>query len=115
MGQVAQASACGRLLQAGVLHAMQVGRLRWIAISVALLSSTLNYLDRQLLAAAAPTLKSEFHLSNAEYGQLLAVFSIVYASTAPFAGAFIDRVGLNVGVSVAVLTWSIASAATGLT
>ncbi|MBZ5601944.1 MAG: MFS transporter [Acidobacteriia bacterium] len=90
-------------------------RLRWVAIIIAMLSSTLNYLDRQLLAASAPALKMEFHLSNTEYGKLLSVFSIVYAVTAPFAGAFIDRVGLNAGVSIAVLTWSLAGAMTGWT
>jgi ACS family hexuronate transporter-like MFS transporter len=94
---------------------MLAARLRWIAIIVALFSSTLNYLDRQLLAAAAPALKGEFHLSNHEYGQILSIFSIVYAATAPFAGVFIDRVGLNAGVSIAVLTWSLAGAATGFT
>jgi ACS family hexuronate transporter-like MFS transporter len=88
---------------------------RWLAISVFLFSSTLNYLDRQLLAAVAPSLKSEFHLTNHQYGQVLSVFSLVYATVAPMAGLFIDRVGLNVGVSVAVLLWSMAGAATGLT
>src|SRR5258706_3094233 len=94
---------------------MTRARLRWIAIGVALLSSTLNYLDRQLLAAVAPSLKTEFHLTNHEFGQVISVFSIVYAAVAPLAGIFIDRVGLNAGVSIAVLTWSLAGAATGLT
>jgi ACS family hexuronate transporter-like MFS transporter len=89
--------------------------LRWVVISVALLASTLNYLDRQLLAAVAPSLKTEFHLSNNDYGQIVSVFSIVYAVTAPLAGLFIDRVGLNAGVSIAVLVWSLAGAATGFT
>ena len=48
---------------------MQTGRWRWIAISVFVISSLLNYLDRQLLAAGAPSIKSEFHLSNAQFGQ----------------------------------------------
>jgi len=89
--------------------------LRWVAIGVVLFSSTLNYLDRQLLAAAAPALKGEFHLSNLEFGKLISVFSFVYAAMAPFAGFFIDRVGLNAGVTIAVLTWSLAGAATGFT
>lgn len=88
---------------------------RWIAISIFLFSSMLNYLDRQLLAAVAPALKGEFHMSNHDYGQVVSVFSIVYALTAPFAGVFIDRVGLNVGAAVAVLVWSGAGALTGLT
>jgi ACS family hexuronate transporter-like MFS transporter len=89
--------------------------LRWLAIGVFVLSSTLNYLDRQLLAALAPTIMSEFRLSNFQYGQIHSVFSIVYALMAPLAGAFVDRVGLNVGMSVSVLLWSLAGVATGLT
>jgi ACS family hexuronate transporter-like MFS transporter len=75
----------------------------------------LNYLDRQLLAAVAPSLRSEFHLSNHQYGQILSVFSILYAVVAPAAGWFIDRIGLNAGIGIAVLVWSLAGASTGLT
>ena len=89
--------------------------LRWVAISVFLLSSTLSYLDRQLVAALAPTLMNEFHLSNFEFGEIASVFSIVYALTAPAAGLFIDRAGLNAGATISVIAWSLAGAATGLT
>jgi ACS family hexuronate transporter-like MFS transporter len=88
---------------------------RWIAITIFLFSSMLNYLDRQLLAAVAPALRSEFHLTNHQYGQVVSVFSILYALTAPMAGLFIDRVGLNLGAAVAVTVWSAAGALTGLT
>lgn len=88
---------------------------RWFAIFVFIFSSMLNYLDRQLLAAVAPSLRTEFHLSNHQYGQILSIFSIVYAFVAPAAGWFIDRVGLNAGVSIAVLVWSLAGASTGIT
>ena len=90
-------------------------RLRWLVLSVFVLSTALNYLDRLLLAALAPTLKSEFHLSNAQYGGVISVFSIVYALTAPVAGWFIDRVGLNAGITVSMAVWSLAGMATGLT
>lgn len=89
-------------------------RLRWLAIGVFLFSSTLNYLDRQLLAAVAPLLRGEFHLTNEDYGLLLTGFSVMYALTAPFAGLFIDRVGLNTGISTAVAVWSLAGMSTGL-
>jgi ACS family hexuronate transporter-like MFS transporter len=92
---------------------MTSSRLRWLAIVVFLLSSTLNYLDRGLLNALAPTVMSEFHLDNYQYGLVLSVFSIVYAFTAPLAGIFIDRVGLNIGSSLAVSIWSLAGVATG--
>jgi len=90
-------------------------RLRWLAVGIFAISSLLNYLDRSLLPAVAPSLMGEFHLSNYEYGWIIAVFSLVYAVVAPLAGLFIDRIGLNGSVSVAVVVWSIASVATGLT
>ena len=88
--------------------------LRWVAITVFLFSSTLNYMDRQLLAAVAPTLRGEFHLSLEQYGLLVTGFSIAYGLTAPFAGLFIDRIGLNRGISIAVAGWSLAGMSTGL-
>jgi ACS family hexuronate transporter-like MFS transporter len=90
-------------------------RLRWLVLSIFVLSTALNYLDRLLLAALAPTLKSEFHLSNTQYGGVISVFSIVYALTAPVAGWFTDRVGLNAGITVSMAVWSLAGMATGLT
>jgi ACS family hexuronate transporter-like MFS transporter len=86
--------------------------LRWLAVGMIAASSMLNYLDRYLLAAAAPAIKQEFHLNNTEYGYLGTAFSLVYALTAPLAGLFIDAVGLNVGVTMAIALWSLAAAAT---
>jgi ACS family hexuronate transporter-like MFS transporter len=82
-------------------------------IGVFVLSSALNYLDRQILAALAPLLRSEFSLSNAGYGAVLAAFSIAYAVASPLAGLLIDRFGLNRGISAGVGLWSLASVATG--
>lgn len=88
--------------------------LRWAAMGVFVLSSTLNYMDRLLLAAAAPLLERDFHLTNRDYGLILSAVSIAYAFAAPAMGLFLDRVGLNLGVSIAVAFWSVAGAATGL-
>lgn len=88
--------------------------LRWVAMGVFVLSSTLNYLDRLLLAAAAPLLERDFHLTNRDYGFALSAVSIAYAVSAPMMGLFLDRVGLNLGISISLAFWSIAGAATGL-
>lgn len=88
---------------------------QWMAIVVFTLFAALNFLDRQLLAAVAPTIIDEFGLTNAAYGTLLAAFSITYMAAAPLAGLFVDRVGLHLGAMIAVGAWSIAGAATGLT
>lgn len=76
------------------------------------LSSVLNYLDRQLLPALAPVLRRQFALGHRHYGLILAAFSVSYATAAPLAGLFIDRVGLTLGISAAVGLWSLAGAAT---
>ncbi len=89
--------------------------LRWVVIGVFAFSAALNYLDRQILAALAPVLRAEFDLSNADYGSVIAVFSIAYAAGAPLAGLFIDHFGLNRGISFGVGLWSVAGIATGCT
>jgi len=95
--------------------ATRASYLRWVAVGIFDLSSALNYLDRQLLAAVAPTLKAEFHLNNAQYGQVLSVFSTVYALVAPFAGWFVDWAGLTLGTIIAVTVWSLAGSLTAVT
>jgi ACS family hexuronate transporter-like MFS transporter len=88
-------------------------RLQWVAIGVFVLSATISFLDRQLLAAVAPALKGEFGLSNLRYGELIAAFSLVTAVVAPLMGLFLDFIGLDVGMCVAVAFWSLAGIATG--
>jgi MFS transporter, ACS family, hexuronate transporter len=91
-------------------------RLRWIAVLVFVLSSVLNYLDRQVLATMVDIwrLRPEFPFNYSDYGLLLSVFSIAYAVAAPFMGLFLDRVGLNRGITLSVALWGVASAGTGL-
>jgi ACS family hexuronate transporter-like MFS transporter len=88
---------------------------RWVAISVFILASVLNYLDRQILATMADIWRArpEFPFTDSDYGLLLSVFSIAYAVSALFVGWFIDRVGLNRGTIAAVALWAVASFGTG--
>lgn len=96
-------------------HSDSGARLRWVVLAVFVLSSAINYLDRQTLATLAPLLRKEFALSNEQYGWILAVFSVTYAAAAPFAGLLIDRIGLNRAISLVVGVWSCAGIATGFT
>ncbi len=93
----------------------KVSKYRWLVLSVFVLCSAINYLDRQTLATLAPLVRADFHLSNAQYGLILAVFSIAYAACAPFAGLLIDRIGLNRAIGLAVGLWSCAGICTGFT
>ncbi|HTW68006.1 MAG TPA: MFS transporter [Bryobacteraceae bacterium] len=88
---------------------------RWVAISVFIFASVLNYLDRQILATMVDIWRAhpEFPFTYDDYGLLLSVFSIAYAVSALFVGWFVDRVGLNRGAGLAVTVWAIASFGTG--
>ena len=88
---------------------------RWLAIGVFVCASFLNYLDRQLLPALKPDLATEFQITNADFGWMLSVFSIIYALSAPFMGLLIDRVGLHWGITIALGGWSLITIATGYT
>jgi MFS transporter, ACS family, hexuronate transporter len=87
--------------------------LRWLAVGVLTLSTALSFVDRQVLAALAPHLREQFHLSYQGYGWVVTAFSLSYALFAPVAGLAIDRVGLSVGVTAVVGLWSMAGIATG--
>jgi ACS family hexuronate transporter-like MFS transporter len=89
-------------------------RWRWFAVAVFVLSSTLNYLDRSLLNVLAPLIMAELHFNQTRFGFLLSAFSIAYAVSTLVAGWFLDRVGINRGISAAVSWWSAAALCTGL-
>ena len=88
---------------------------RWVAITVFISASILNYLDRQILATMVDIWRTrpEFPFTYDDYGLLLSVFSIAYAVSALFVGWFVDRVGLNRGAAWAVALWAVASFGTG--
>lgn len=77
---------------------------------VATLVMTVSYIDRQALAALAPTVCEALVISDTQYGWLVASFSFAYLVGAPFAGALLDRVGARRGLVMAVLAWSVVAA-----
>jgi ACS family hexuronate transporter-like MFS transporter len=89
---------------------------RWIAITIFVFSGVLNYLDRQILATMVDIwrTKPDFPFTYEDYGLLLSVFSLAYAVSAPFMGWFLDKAGLNRGISISVFVWSLASIGTGM-
>jgi MFS transporter, ACS family, hexuronate transporter len=92
-----------------------LSRRRWLVLGIFVLSSAINYLDRQTLATLASVVRHEYSLSNRDFGFIITAFSLTYAATAPFAGLLIDRIGLNRAIAAAVAVWSLAGIATGFT
>ena len=85
-----------------------------LLVALLLGSTTLNYIDRQVLSVLAPVLRDEFHLSNAQYAGILNAFMITYALGMPAAGWVLDRIGVGRGLTLAVTWWSFAGMLTAL-
>lgn len=83
-------------------------------MSVFVLASTVNFLDRSILNTLAPLIRNEFHLNNEQFGWVISAFSLSYALASPFMGYLMDGHGLNIVISAAVGLWSLAGFATGL-
>lgn len=66
----------------------------------------LNYIDRSVLNAVQPLIQSEFHVSDAQAGQLTTVFLIFYTVAAPFMGPLADRYSRKLIVVVGAIAWS---------
>jgi ACS family hexuronate transporter-like MFS transporter len=71
---------------------------------------SVSYIDRQTLAALAPTVRDALHISHEQYGYVLAAFSLAYLVGAPLAGVLLDRTGARKGLVFSVLAWSAVAA-----
>lgn len=74
----------------------------------------INYVDRGSLATAAPLLKDELQLSNAQIGMLLSAFFWSYAPLQLVAGWAVQRWDVRYVYAVGLAIWSLATALTGL-
>jgi ACS family hexuronate transporter-like MFS transporter len=86
----------------------------WAVAVVATLVMSVSYIDRQALAALAPTVCKALVISDTKYGWLVSAFSFAYLVGAPLAGALLDRVGARRGLVIAVLAWSVVAASQAL-
>src|SRR5438477_4308740 len=98
----------------GTPAASAVGRYRWVVCTLLFLATTINYIDRQVLALIKGTLDVELGWTNAQYGMANAAFQLAYAVSLFGFGWFIDRFGVKIGYAVSIAAWSIAAAAHGL-
>lgn len=88
-------------------------RFRWFIGTLLFLGTTINYIDRQILALLKPMLDDTLHWTNEQYGQVNSAFQASYAISYIFFGWFIDRVGVKLGYSISIIAWSLAALAHG--
>ncbi|HYW70909.1 MAG TPA: MFS transporter [Pyrinomonadaceae bacterium] len=92
-----------------------VPRYSYYALSVLTLVNFLNYIDRQVLPAVAPTMRAELGLSQAEIGFMEDALLISFTVLALLFGRLGDRYSRTKLMAAAAAAWSIATALTAIT
>jgi ACS family hexuronate transporter-like MFS transporter len=87
---------------------------RRVIVALLFVSTALNYIDRQTLSILSPTLRREFHLTEAGYANIVTAFLAAYTVMYALSGRLIDRIGVRIGVVASIAWWSIATMLTGL-
>jgi len=90
----------------------QVGKYRWTIVTLLLFSTTINYMDRNVIGylkdyfcTAQP---NGFGWSSKEFSYLTSIFTGFYAGFTLFAGFIIDKIGTKKGLAGSLIVWSLA-------
>jgi ACS family hexuronate transporter-like MFS transporter len=89
----------------------RVGGFRWGICALLFLATTINYVDRQVIALLKPTLQHDLGWSEVDYADIVFAFQLAYAIGLLIAGRIIDRIGTKTGFAIALLLWSAAAIA----
>ncbi len=85
---------------------------RWWIVWTLFFSTAINYINRQTLSVLAPVISREFHLNHSQLSNIFGSFQFAYAGTWLIGGVLLDIVGTRLGLSIAVIWWSLVSIAT---
>lgn len=80
---------------------------RWVICALLFFATTINYMDRQVVGLLKPTLMTDLHWTESDFGDIVAAFSLFYAFGYVGIGRLMDRVGVRRGLSLSVAVWSL--------
>ncbi len=86
---------------------------RYWMLAFALATMALAYIDRVCISTAAPAIKADLGLTDAQLGYVFSAFTLAYAIFEVPSGWLADRFGARRMVARIVLWWSAMTAATG--
>jgi ACS family hexuronate transporter-like MFS transporter len=93
---------------------MKFKGMRWWMVGLVTLGLIVNYLARNTLSVAAPTMMADLHITTAEYSYIVVAWQVCYAVMQPVAGYVLDAIGTKIGFAVFALAWSLACASAAL-
>jgi ACS family hexuronate transporter-like MFS transporter len=86
---------------------------RWWIVWTLFLSTVINYISRQTFSVLAPVITAQYHLTHTDLAKIFGAFQISYAITWLLGGIFLDAIGTRIGLSLAVVFWSLVNIFTG--
>jgi ACS family hexuronate transporter-like MFS transporter len=87
----------------------RLGRVRWTVCAMLFAATSINYMDRQVIAILKPTLEHSIGLTEVSYGYIVDAFQIAYAIGLLAAGRLIDKVGTRIGYMLVMAVWSLSA------
>ena len=88
-------------------------RVRYGVLGFMLLLTAIAYLDRVCISTAAPAMKSDLGLNDAQMGRVFSAFTFAYALMEVPSGWLADRFGPRLMLTRIVIWWSVMTAVTG--
>jgi ACS family hexuronate transporter-like MFS transporter len=88
---------------------VHMGRVRWTICAMLFGATSINYMDRQVIAILKPTLEHSIGLTEVSYSYIVDSFQIAYTIGLLAAGRFIDKVGTRVGYMVVMALWGLSA------
>ena len=86
----------------------QVGNYRWRILALLFFSTTINYLDRNVIGILKPYISADLGWTEADYGYIISAFNIAYALGMLITGKLLDKFGTKISYALAIVVWSVA-------
>ncbi|MCS3514955.1 MFS transporter [Pseudomonas grimontii] len=93
-------------VQDAVLSQRLPTRRRWFMLSLLLIATIINYIDRVNISIAAPFMAKDLGLDKIEMGLIFSAFAWTYALALVPAGFVADRFGSRLTYGVSLISWS---------
>ncbi len=87
---------------------------RWVVCALLFFATTVNYIDRQILALLKEILDQQIGWTNEQFGWVNSAFQVAYGVGLLGFGWFVDRFGTKIGYAVSIAAWSLAAASHAL-
>src|SRR5271170_175205 len=88
--------------------------IRWWVCGLLFAATTINYMDRLVMAVLAPTFEKLHFWTQNDYTNLTVAFQVSYAIGYALCGWFLDEVGLLIGFALIMAIWSVMELGTGM-